>query len=73
MGSTSAFLAVSITALEQGGPGLLASLIIISSLVQFVLAARMSLLRRIFTPTVAGTVLMLIPVTIAPAHHSQAL
>ncbi len=66
MGSTSAFLAVSITALEQGGPGLLASLIIISSLVQFVLAARMSLLRRIFTPTVAGTVLMLIPVTIAP-------
>ena len=66
MGSTSAFLAVSITALEQGGPGLLASLIIMSSLIQFVLAARMSLLRRIFTPTVAGTVLMLIPVTIAP-------
>ena len=66
MGSTSAFLAVSISALEKGGPGLLASLIIISSLVQFVLAAKMSLLRRIFTPTVAGTVLMLIPVTVAP-------
>ena len=66
MGSTGAFLAVSVSALEQGGPGLLASLIVMSSLVQFALAARMSLLRRIFTPTVAGTVLMLIPVTLAP-------
>ncbi|MDE0284479.1 MAG: hypothetical protein OXN26_08035 [Gammaproteobacteria bacterium] len=66
MGSTGAFLAISISALEHGGPGLLASLIVMSSLVQFVLAAKMSLLRRIFTPTVAGTVLMLIPVTVAP-------
>lgn len=66
MGSTSAFLAVSITALEQGGPGLLATLIVCSSFVQFFLAAKMALLRRIFTPTVAGTVLMLIPVTIVP-------
>ena len=66
MGSTSAYLAVGVSALEQGGPGLLASLIVISSLIQFVLAARMSLLRRVFTPTVAGTVLMLIPVTISP-------
>ena len=66
MGSTGAFLAVSVSALEQGGPGLLAILVVMSSLVQFALAARMSLLRRIFTPTVAGTVLMLIPVTIAP-------
>ena len=65
MGSTGAFLAVSVSALELGGPGLLASLIVISSLVQFVLAAKMSLLRRIFTPTVAGTVLILIPVTVA--------
>ena len=66
MGSTSAFLAVSVSALEQGGPGMLATLIIASSLIQFVLAARMALLRRIFTPTVAGTVPMLIPVTLAP-------
>ncbi len=66
MGSTGAFLAVSVTALEQGGPAMLATLIIASSLVQFVLAARMALLRRIFTPTVAGTVLILIPVTISP-------
>ena len=54
------------SALEQGGPGLLATLIIASSLVQFALAARLSALRRIFTPTVAGTVVMLIPVGLAP-------
>ncbi len=66
MGSSTAFLAVCISALQQGGPGLLATLIIVSSLVQFALAARLSALRRIFTPTVAGTVIMLIPVTIAP-------
>ena len=44
----------------------MASLIVVSSLVQFVLAARLSLLRRIFTPVVSGTVIMLIPVTVAP-------
>ena len=66
MGSTGAFLAVSVTALEQGGPGMLATLIIASALVQFVLAARMAFLRRVFTPTVAGTVLLLIPVTLSP-------
>ena len=66
MGSTSAYLAVGVSALEQGGPSLLASLIVVSSLIQFVLATKMSLLRSVFTPTVAGTVLMLIPVTISP-------
>ncbi|MDE2983016.1 MAG: hypothetical protein OXU74_17635 [Gemmatimonadota bacterium] len=66
MGSTGAFLAVSVSAIEQGGPGMLATLIIASSLIQFVLAARMALLRKIFTPTVAGTVLILIPITLTP-------
>ena len=66
MGSSSAFLAVCVSALEQGGPGLLASLIVISSLFQFALATKLSLLRRILTPTVAGTVLMLIPISIGP-------
>ena len=66
-GSTAAFLAVSVSALEQGGPRLLATLIIVSSLFQFAIAARLSVLRRIFTPTVAGLVVMLIPVTLAPA------
>jgi len=66
MGSTSAFLAVSVTAIERGGPGMLATLIIAAALVQFVLAARMALLRKVFTPTVAGTVLILIPITLTP-------
>ncbi len=66
MGSTSAFLAVSVTAIEQGGPGMLATLIIVAALIQFVLAARMALLRKVFTPTVAGTVLILIPITLTP-------
>ena len=35
-------------------------------LCQFALAAKLSLFRRVFTPTVAGTVLMLIPITIGP-------
>ena len=66
MGSSSAFLAICVAALERGGGGLMASLIIVSSLCQFILAAKLSLFRKIFTPTVAGTVLMLIPVTLAP-------
>ena len=44
----------------------MASLIVVSSLFQFLLAARLSLLRRIFTPVVSGTVIMLIPVTVMP-------
>ncbi len=44
----------------------MASLIVVSSLVQFALAARLSLLRRIFTPVVSGTVVMLIAVTVMP-------
>ena len=66
MGSTSAFLPVCVSALEQGGPGLLASLIIISSFFQFIMAGKLSLLRQIFTPTVAGTAMLLIPVMLGP-------
>ncbi len=66
MGSSGAFLAICVAALQRGGAGLMASLIVISSLCQFILAAKLSLFRKIFTPTVAGTVLMLIPITLAP-------
>ncbi len=71
MGSTAAFLPMSVTALAEGGPGLLATLIVMSSIAQFVLGAKMALLRRVFTPTVAGTVLMLIPVSVAPIIFGQ--
>ncbi len=66
MGTSGAFIAVSVTALAQGGPGMLATLVAASALFQFLLASRLSLLRRIITPTVAGTVIMLIAVTVMP-------
>ena len=66
MGTSGAFIAVCVTALMTGGPAMMASLVVVSSLVQFALAARLSLLRRIFTPVVSGTVIMLIAATIMP-------
>ncbi len=66
MGTSGAFIAVCVAALVEGGPSTMASLIVISSVFQFMLAARLSLLRRIFTPVVAGTVIMLIAVTVMP-------
>ena len=66
MGTSGAFIAVSVTALAEGGPGMLATLVATSALFQFLLASRLSLLRRLITPTVAGTVIMLIAVTVMP-------
>ena len=66
MGTSGSFIAVCITALVQGGPSLMATLIILSSLFQFLLSTRLSLLRRILTPAVSGTVIMLISVTVMP-------
>ncbi len=66
MGTSGAFIAVCIGALSVGGPATMASLVVISSLIQFLLASRLALLRRIFTPAVTGTVIMLIAVTIVP-------
>ena len=66
MGTSGAFIAVCVTALVEGGPAVLAALVIASSLFQFLLSARLSLLRHILTPIVSGTVIMLIPVTVMP-------
>ena len=66
MGTSGAFIAVSVTAIAEGGPAMLATLIVISSLFQFALSTRLSLFRRILTPTVVGTVIMLIAVTVMP-------
>ena len=66
MGTSGAFIAVCAAALMQGGPALMASLVVISSLFQFALAAKLSWLRRIFTPVVTGTVIMLIAATVMP-------
>ena len=66
MGSSGVFIAVCVTALVVGGPSTMATLIIVSALFQFALAARLSLMRRIFTPTISGTVVMLIAATVMP-------
>ena len=66
MGTSGAFIAVCIAALTAGGPPLLAALVLVSSLFQLVLSQRLSWVRRVFTPTVTGTVVMLIAATIMP-------
>ena len=67
MATSSAFIGVCITALVEGGPSLMATLLIVASALQFALATRLSLLRRFITPVVIGTLLALIPVSIMPA------
>ena len=60
------FIAISVLALAAGGPAMLASLIVLSSLFFLAMAAWLPLLRRIITPTVSGTVLMLIATMVLP-------
>lgn len=60
------FLAVCVLAIRAGGPGLLASLIVASTLVQSVLTLRLASLRRILTQTVSGVVIMLVAVSALP-------
>ena len=66
MGTSGAFIPASIMALAEGGPALLATLTVIAALVPLLLAWRLSLLQRVLTPAVSGTVIMLIPVTVLP-------
>lgn len=66
MGSSSAYIAIAVTAIQAGGLPLLGTLIICSALIQFLFAARLSLLRRLVTPTLGGIVIMLISVSVFP-------
>ena len=63
---TGAAIAVSVDALTAGGPALLGTLMVVAAGLQLAFSMRLSLLRRILTPTVSGVALMLIPVTIMP-------
>ena len=65
-GPTIQFVAVTAAVVSEGGPALLATLLVVSSLFQFAVAAWLPVLRRIITPVVAGTVLMVIAATITP-------
>lgn len=65
-GSSAIFIAVCATALAEGGPAMLATLVVLAGILQVVLSWRLSLIRRLITPTVTGTVLMLMPVSVSP-------
>lgn len=65
-GSSFAFIPLVTLALVEGGPPLVISLGLATSLVRILMALRLSWLRRIVTPTVSGIFYMLIPVTLMP-------
>ena len=67
------FLAVTALALATGGPGLLASLIVGSTLLQFLITMRLASFRRLFTTTVSGTVIMLVAVSAVPFITSRTI
>ncbi len=64
--SSAIFIAVCAEALLEGGAGLLATLVIVTALAQIVLSMRLSLLHRVLTPVITGTMIMLLPVTVMP-------
>ena len=66
MGTSATFTAASIMVLKDSSLAMLATLVAVSALFQFVLSFRLSFFRRIITPSVSGTVIMLIAVTIMP-------
>ena len=71
MGPAGAFIGLSTAALAEGGPALLGTLVVASSLLPIVISTRLSLFRRLLTPTIVGTVNMLIPVTVLPVVFSR--
>ena len=65
-GVTPNFIALSVLALAEGGPELLASLMVVSAVFFMAVATWLPQLRRVITPAVSGTVLMLIAVSVLP-------
>ena len=66
MGPAGIYIAVCAAAIAEGGPALLATLVVVSSVLPLVLAAQLSLFQRLLTPTLMAAFLMLIPVTVMP-------
>lgn len=65
-GTSGLYIAVGVAALSAGGPALLATLVVASSLFHFAISARLSLLQRVVTPAVRGTIRMLIVISVMP-------
>ena len=66
-------LAITTLALATGGAGLLASLVMVSTILQFLMTMRLASFRRLFTPTVSGTVIMLVAVSAVPFIVSRTI
>ena len=71
MASGGQFIGVSVVAMINGGPATLAMLLVVSSVLQFLVATWLPRMRRIITPVVAGTAHMLIAVTVIPIAISR--
>ena len=67
MGTSLAVVGVGVTAVAEGGLSLLATLVLIASAVPLALSFRLTLFRKVLTPTVSGTIIMLIPATLMPS------
>ena len=60
------FIAIMVTTISAAGPATFASLMVICSIIQVALSWWLPMLRRIITPTVSGTVTMLVAVSVLP-------
>lgn len=66
VGSNVAFVSVSVSAIQYGGVALMAALVCAASLTTFLFTFKMGALRKVLTPAVGGTVLMLMSLSVAP-------
>lgn len=65
-GPTTQFIGVTVAAVTAAGPDTLASLLVVCSIIQVALAWWLPTLRRLVTPVVTGTVMILISITVLP-------
>ena len=54
-----------ITAVADGGPGTLMTLVVVTAVAQLAISKWLFILRKIITPTVGGTVMMILSITLA--------
>ena len=66
MGTSGAFFAATIDAIELAGIGFVAALALIAAPTEWLIAWFFRILRNVFTPTVGGVVVMCVAVTIVP-------
>ena len=65
-GPTAQFIGITVVAVSEAGPHTLASLLVVCCLIQVAMAWWLPTLRRVVTPVVSGTVMILIAVTVLP-------